>query len=93
MKKLVKTLSAKFPTYKFTICRHACFCDLMVKIKPVNKEETFAYYGGDDCGYIVDNRSYYSIADKFQTEFAKQNIRVNEFIENSKTMLLEFTQL
>ena len=93
MKKLVKTLSSNFPNYKFSICRNACFCDLMVKIKPVNKTETFAYYGGDDYGYIVDNRSYYSIANKFQTEFAKQNIRVDEFIEDSKTMLLEFKQL
>jgi hypothetical protein len=93
MKQLVKTLSTNFPNYKFSICRNACFCDLIVKIKPVNKAETFAYYGGDDCGYIVDNSSYYSIANKFQSEFAKQNIRVMEFIENPKTMLLEFKQL
>ena len=36
MKKLVKTLSTNFPNYKFSICRNACFCDLIVKIKPVN---------------------------------------------------------
>ena len=69
MKQLVKTISTNFPNYKFSICRNASFCDLIVKIKPVNKTETFAYYGGDDVGYIVDNNNYYSITNKFQSEF------------------------
>jgi hypothetical protein len=89
----LKTVASTFPNYKFSFCRKTYGRDAIIKIKPVNKAETFAYYGGDDCGYIVDNSSYYSIANKFQSEFAKQNIRVNEFIENSKTMLLEFKQL
>lgn len=93
IKTLVKTISTNFSNYKFSICRNACFCDLIVKIKPVNKTETFAYYGGDDVGYIVDNNNYYSIANKFQSEFRPKNIRVMEFIENSKTMMLEFKQL
>ena len=40
IKTLVKTISTNFPNYKFSICRNACFYDLIVKIKPVNKTET-----------------------------------------------------
>lgn len=93
LKTLIKTVSTNFPNYKFSICRNSYGCDLIIKIKPVDKTETFAYYGGDSVGYIVDNTNYHSIANKFQSEFRPKNIRVMEFIENSKTMLLEFKQL
>jgi hypothetical protein len=93
LKALVKTVSTNFPNYKFSICRNSYSCDLIVKIKPVDKTETFAYYGNESVGYVVDNENYYSIANKFQFEFRPKNIRVLEFIENSKTMLLEFKQL
>jgi hypothetical protein len=92
LKTLVKTVSTNFPNYKFSICRNSYSCDLIVKIKPVDKTETFAYYGGESIGYIVDNKNYHLIANKFQSEFRPKNIRVLEFIENSKTMLLEFKQ-
>jgi hypothetical protein len=93
LKALVKTVSTNFPNYKFSICRNSYSCDLIVKIKPVDKTETFAYYGGDSIGYVVDNENYYSIGNKFQSEFRPNNVRVMGFIENSKTMLLEFKQL
>jgi hypothetical protein len=92
LKTLVKAVSANFPAYKFSICRNSYNRDLIVKIKPIDKTETFAYYGNESVGYVVDNTNYHLIAIKFKAEFRPKNIRVMEFIENSKTMSLEFTQ-
>lgn len=88
----IKTIASTFPNYKFSFSRKTYGLDAIVKIKPIDKTETFAYYAGDSIGYEVDNKNYYLIANKFQSELKPQNIKVNEFIENSKTMYLEILQ-
>lgn len=93
LKNQLKSVASNFPNYKFSFCRETYSLDAIVKIKPVDKAETFAYYGGESIGYVVDNENYYLIGNKFQSEFEPKNVRVMGFIENSKTMLLEFKQL
>ena len=88
----IKSIASTFPNYKFSFSRKTYGLDAIVKIKPVDKTETFAYYADDSIGYVVNNTNYYSITNKFQSELKSQNIKVNEFIENSKTMYLEILQ-
>ena len=65
---------------------------LILNIKPVDKDEDFAYYGGSNCGYIVCNDMYRTIINEFENhaDIGLFDIRVFDFIENSKTMQLEF---
>ncbi len=88
----LKAIASNFPNYKFSFCRKTYGLDAIVKIKPLDKTESFAYYGGDSVGYVVDTKNYYSIANTFQSELKPQNIKVNEFIESSKLMFLEILQ-
>jgi hypothetical protein len=94
VKEVIKQVKAKFPNYKFSICRDSCSCLVILKIKPVDKTEEFAYYGGDSCGYIVCNNMYRTITNEFKnnSDLKLFDIRVFEYIENSKTMELEFKQ-
>ena len=94
VKSAIKELKAKFPNYKFSICRNSCSCLLILNIKPVDKDEEFAYYGGDSCGYIVCNDMYRTIANEFKNhaDISLFGIRVFEYIENAKTMQLEFKE-
>ena len=95
VKEVIKQIKAKFSNYKFSICRDSCSCLVILKIKPVDKTEDFAYYGGDSCGYIVCNDNYRIITNEFKnnSDLKLFDIRVFEYIENSKTMELEFKQL
>jgi hypothetical protein len=94
VKEVIKQVKAKFSNYKFSICRDSCSSLVILKIKPVDKTEEFAYYGGDSCGYIVDNDNYRIITNEFKnnSDLKLFDIRVFEYIENSKTMELEFKQ-
>lgn len=94
VKEVIKQIKSKFPNYKFSICRDSCNSLVILKIKPVDKTEDFAYYGGDSCGYIVCNNMYRTIVDEFKnnSDLKLFDIRVFEYIENSKTMELEFKQ-
>jgi acyl-CoA synthetase (AMP-forming)/AMP-acid ligase II len=94
VKEVIKQVKAKFPNYKFSICRDSCSCLVILRIKPIDKTEEFAYYGGDCCGYIVSNDNYRLITNEFKnnSDLNLLDIRVFEYIENSKTMELEFKQ-
>ena len=94
VKEVIKQVKSKFPNYKFSICRDSCSCLVILKIKPVDKTEEFAYYGGDSCGYIVCNDNYRIITNEFKnnSDLKLFDIRVFEYIDNSKTMELEFKQ-
>ena len=94
VKEVIKQVKAKFPNYKFSICRDSCSCLVILKIKPVDKTEEFAYYGGDCCGYIVSNDNYRLITNEFKnnSDLNLFDIRVFDYIENSRTMELEFKQ-
>jgi hypothetical protein len=94
VKEVIKQVKAKFPNYKFSICRDSYSCLVILRIKPVDKTEEFAYYGGDSCGYIVCNNMYRTITNEFKnnSDLKLFDIRVFEYIENSKTMELEFKQ-
>lgn len=92
VKSAVKEIKAKFPNYKFSICRNSYNSLLILNIKPVDKDEDFAYYGGSNCGYIVCNDMYRTIINEFKnhTDISLFDIRVFDYIENAKTMQLEF---
>ena len=92
VKDVIKQVKSKFSNYKFSICRDSCGSLVILKIKPVDKTEDFAYYSGDNCGYIVCNDMYRKIINEFKnnSDLKLFDIRVFEYIENSKTMELEF---
>ena len=92
VKAVIKEMKVKFPNYKFSICKDSYNSLLILNIKPVDKEEEFAYYGGNNCGYIVCNDMYRTITNEFKnhSDIMLFDIRVFEYIENSKTMQLEF---
>lgn len=92
IKNVIKEMKRKYPNYKFRIQRNSYNCLLILDIKPIDKTEEFAYYSGDDCGYIVCNEVYRQIYNDFRTHFdiVNNSIRVFDFIVDSKTMELEF---
>lgn len=92
VKNVIKEMKVKFPGYAFSISRNAYDSLLVLSIKSVDKDEAFAYFGGNDCGYIVDNSNYRLIYNAFKnhSDITLFDIRVFDFIENSKTMVLEF---
>lgn len=94
VKTTVKEMKLKFPSYKFSICRNSYNSLLILNIKPIDKEEEFAYYGGDSCGYIVCNNMYKTITDEFKAhaDISLFGIRVFNYIENARTMQLEFKE-
>lgn len=92
IKNVIKEMKVKFPTYKFIIKKDSYNSLLILNIKSLNKDEEFAYYGGSSCGYVVDNRMYWTLYNEFKnhSDLTLFDIRVFDFIENSKTMQLEF---
>lgn len=94
IKSVIKEMKLKFPNYKFSICKNSYSSLLILNIKPVDKDEEFAYYGGDSCGYIVCNDMYNTITNEFKThdDIRLFGIRVFSYIENAKTMQLEFKE-
>ena len=92
VKAVVKEMKLKYPNYKFSICKNSYGCLLLLNIKPVDKSEDFAYYGGDSCGYIVCNDMYKTLCNEFKQhqDITLFGIRVEDYIENSKTMQLAF---
>lgn len=94
VKEVIKQVKSKFSNYKFSICRDSCSSLVILKIKPIDKTEEFAYYGGDSCGYIVCNDNYRIITNEFKnnSDLKLFDIRVFEYIDNSRTMELEFKQ-
>ena len=92
IKSAIKEMKLKFPNYKFSICRNSYSSLLLLNIKPVDKDEEFAYYGGSNCGYIVCNDMYRTIINEFKNhaDISLFDIRVFDYIENAKTMQLEF---
>lgn len=94
IKDVINEIKSKFPNYKFTINKDSYSCLLILNITPVDKSETFAYFGGNDCGYIVDNNMYRTIHNEFanHSDLTLLDIRVFAYVENSRTMQLEFKQ-
>jgi hypothetical protein len=94
VKSVIKEMKLKFPEYKFSICRNSYSYLLILNIKPVDKEEEFAYYGGDSCGYIVCNDMYKTIINEFKNhdDIKLFGVRVFDYIENAKTMQLGFKE-
>ncbi len=94
IKSAIKEMKLKFPEYKFSICRNSYSYLLILNIKPVDKEEEFAYYGGDSCGYIVCNDMYKTITNEFKNhdDIKLFGVRVFNYIENAKTMQLGFKE-
>lgn len=92
IKNVIKEMKVKYPNYKFIVKRNSYNSLLILDIKPVDKTEEFAYYGGDDCGYIVCNKVYRQIHNDFRShpDIVANSIRVFDFIADSKTMELEF---
>lgn len=92
IKTVIKEMKVKYPNYKFVVKRNSYTCLLILDIKPVDKTEEFAYYGGDGCGYIVCNEMYRQISNDFKShpDIVNNSIGVFNFIVNSKTMELEF---
>ena len=92
VKSVIKDMKLKFPNYTFSICRNSYGCLLLLNIRPVDKEEDFAYYGGSDCGYIVYNDMYRTIAYEFKNheDVKLFGIRVFEYVDNARTMQLAF---
>jgi hypothetical protein len=92
IKTVIKEMKLKYPNYKFVVKRNSYNSLLILDIKPVDKTEEFAYYGGDDCGYVVCNTVYRQIYNDFRThsDIVNNSIRVLDFIADSKTMELEF---
>ena len=95
IKNVIKEMKVKFPNYKFIIKKDSYNSLLILDIKPVDKTEEFAYYGGSSCGYIVCNDMYRTITNEFKnhSDITLFDIRVFEYIENSKTMQLEFKKI
>jgi hypothetical protein len=94
IKSVIKEMKLKFPNYKFSVCRNSYNSLLLLNITPVDKDEEFAYYGGNNCGYIVCNDMYKTITDEFKNhdDISLFGIRVFEYIENARTMQLEFKE-
>jgi hypothetical protein len=94
VKAVVKEMKLKYPDYKFSICKNSYGCLLLLNIKSVDKSEDFAYYGGNSCGYIVCNDMYKTLSNEFKNhaDITLFGIRVETYIENSKTMQLAFTK-
>lgn len=92
IKTVIKEMKLKYPNYKFIVKRNSYNSLLILDIKPVDKTEEFAYYGGDDCGYIVCNKVYRQIYNDFRShsDIVNNPIRVFDFVVDSKTMELEF---
>jgi hypothetical protein len=92
VKTVVKEMKIKFPNYKFIIKKDSYNSLLILDIKPVDKTEEFAYYGGNSCGYVVWNEMYRTIVNEFKnhSDITLFDIRVFDFVVNSKTMELEF---
>jgi hypothetical protein len=92
IKTVIKEMKLKYPNYKFVVKRNSYNIWLILDIKPVDKTEEFAYYGGDDCGYVVCNKMYRQIYNDFRShpDMVNNSIRVRDFVVNSKTMELEF---
>lgn len=92
IKEAIKEVKIKFPNYKFSVCKNSYGYLLLLNIKPIDKDETFAYYGGMNSGYIVDNGDYYHITNEFvhNSNIDLYKISVHNFIENSKTMQIAF---
>jgi hypothetical protein len=92
IKSVIKEVKVKFPNYKFSICRNSYDCLLILKIKPVDKDEDFAYYGGSDYGYVVCNDMYRTITNEFKDHSIINlfDIRVFEYVDNATTMELAF---
>lgn len=92
IKTVVKEMKIKFPNYKFIIKKDSYNSLLILDIKPVDKTEEFAYYGGNSCGYIVWNEMYRTITNEFKnhSDITLFDIKVFDFVVNSKTMELEF---
>ena len=92
IKNVIKEMKVKYPNYKFIVKRNSYNSLLILDIKPVDKTEEFAYYGGDDCGYIVCNKVYRQIHNDFRShlDIVDNSIRVFDYIVNSKMMELEF---
>lgn len=92
IKNVIKEMKVKYPNYKFIVKRNSYNSLLILDIKPVDKTEEFAYYGGDDCGYIVCNKVYRQIHNDFRShhDIVDNSIRVFDYIVNSKAMELEF---
>ena len=92
VKAVVKEMKLKYPDYKFSICKNSYGYLLLLNIKPVDKSEDFAYYGGDSCGYVVCNDMYKTLSNEFKQhqDITLFGIRVENYIENSKTMQLAF---
>jgi hypothetical protein len=94
VKKVIKEIKLKYPKYKFSICKNSYNSLLILNIKSTDKDEEFAYYGGNNVGYVVCNTMYRTIINEFtnHSDIKLLDIRVFEYIENSKTMQLEFKQ-
>ena len=92
IKTVIKEMKLKYPNYKFIVKRNSYNSLLILDIKPVDKTEEYAYYGGDDCGYVVCNKVYRQIYNDFRShsDIDNNSIRVFDFIADSKTMELEF---
>ena len=92
IKEVIKKVKVQFPKYKFSISKNPSGCMVVLNITPIDKLETFAYYGGDSSGFIVDNRDYYNITNTFvnNSDISWCKIGVNNFITNARTMTLEF---
>lgn len=92
IKNVIKEMKVKYPNYKFIVKRNSYNSLLILDIKPIDKTEEFAYYGGDDYGYIVCNKVYRQIYNDFRThsDIVNNFIRVLDFIADSKIMELEF---
>ena len=92
IKNVIKEMKLKYPNYKFIVKRNSYKSLLILDIKPTDKTEEFAYYSGDDCGYIVCNKMYRQIYNDFKShsDIINNSIRVFDYIINSKTMELEF---
>ena len=94
VKSAIKEIKAKYPEYKFSICRNSYDNLLIMNIRSVDKEDEFAYYGGDSCGYIVCDSMYRTFINEFKNhdDIKLFGIRVFDYIENAKTMQLVFKE-
>lgn len=92
IKDLIKEAKIKFPNIKFSICRENYERLLILKVK-FNQE--IAYYHNDTIGYVIyDHKLYKEVYNFFnENEYLNLiNIKVFDYLENKKEMLLEFNQ-
>lgn len=92
IKDLIKEAKIKFPNIKFSICRESYNRLLILKVK-FNQE--IAYYHNDTIGYVIyDHKLYKEVYNFFnENEYLNLiNIKVFDYLENKKEMLLEFNQ-